>query len=247
MFELKILAATLFCPVFAESFRLGHWGGTDAKLEDRISTDYNGEGQDVPVYVFLQKFPLLDTNGSLFHTEVLVCPKSEFDDEDHAMLSSVLSKLNDFVAMEESWWSDKVGNCVELGYGGNECTTACCSVPHTDLQKQYPMNARASMIGNADVTQKSVYLYGEGSFDGNAAYHALCDHKCWSTWAGTDYNIITNNCNTFTSTVLSCVYGLSEKKPNLGISDLVNVKCKNQCKAAEESAPADEEIARMLI
>jgi len=56
----------------------------------------------------------------------------------------------------------------------------------------------------------------------------LCDAshpKCWSDWAGTDYNPLTNNCNTFTSTILACIFGLSENKPNLGPSDMVTVTC----------------------
>merc|ERR1712066_164974 len=73
------------------------------------------------------------------------------------------------------------------------------------------------------VNTKRVYIYGTGAFDGNTAFHYACDHKCWSNWAGTNYNPITNNCNTFTSTILSMVYGLSQKKPHLGISDLVTV------------------------
>jgi len=69
-----------------------------------------------------------------------------------------------------------------------------------------------------------LYIYGTGAFDGNTAWHDTCDKKCWSNWKGTDYNPLTNNCNTFTSTVLKLVYGLSDKKPHLGPSDLVNVK-----------------------
>merc|ERR1712110_1151154 len=73
---------------------------------------------------------------------------------------------------------------------------------------------------------KQVFLYGTGSFDGNQAFDDACNtkyHKCWSNWAGIDYNPLWNNCNTFTSTVLYMVYGLSQKKPHLTISDLVTV------------------------
>jgi hypothetical protein len=70
---------------------------------------------------------------------------------------------------------------------------------------------------------KALFVYGTSFFDGNVAFHHACDSKCWSNWKGTDYSILGNNCNTFTSTVLSCVYGLSQKKPHLGVSDLVTV------------------------
>ena len=52
--------------------------------------------------------------------------------------------------------------------------------------------------------------------------------KCVSNWSGQDYNPFTNNCNTFTSTVLKCVYGLSDAKPHLGVSDLRNVDCPSE-------------------
>jgi len=79
--------------------------------------------------------------------------------------------------------------------------------------------------------KKAMFIYGMGTFDGDQAYHYTCDSKCWSNWAGTDYNVLKNNCNTFTSTVLSCVYGLSQKKPHLGISDMVTVS--GHCPASE--------------
>merc|ERR1712050_115591 len=96
------------------------------------------------------------------------------------------------------------------------------------------MGDRRAVIGNADGKQKTLFIYGTGAFDGNTAWHDACDKKCWSNWAGTDYNPLTNNCNTFTSTILSCVYGLSQKKPHLGPSDLVTVK--GHCPSAEKAA-----------
>merc|ERR1712238_320431 len=99
------------------------------------------------------------------------------------------------------------------------CSKECCSVGKNDM----PLNKRQAVITNADVSKKSLFVYGTGSFDGNVAYHHTCDKKCWSNWAGTDYSVLKNNCNTFTSTVLSLVYGLSQEKPHLGISDRVTV------------------------
>ena len=178
------------------------------------------------VYVFLQRFPLQNSGGLFFHTEVLVCPRENFSIQDQMALDDSVASLIDFVEVEESWWSTRTSNCVELGYGGSSCTQECCSVPHGPDQVKYPLNARRAMINNVDLENKSVYLYGIGDFDGEVAYQAVCDHKCWSGWSGTDYNPFTNNCNTFTSTVLSCVYRLSEKKPHLGPSDIVSVKCR---------------------
>eukprot|EP00746_Dinoflagellata_sp_MGD_P002768 gnl/MRDRNA2_/MRDRNA2_105414_c0_seq1.p1 gnl/MRDRNA2_/MRDRNA2_105414_c0~~gnl/MRDRNA2_/MRDRNA2_105414_c0_seq1.p1 ORF type:complete len:241 (+),score=41.39 gnl/MRDRNA2_/MRDRNA2_105414_c0_seq1:90-812(+) len=174
-------------------------------------------------FVFLQKFPLGGVN-LFFHTEVLVCPRAGFSKEDQDTLDAKIKGMTDFTEIDESWWTSRTANCVELGYGGAPCGKECCGVPHGDDQTSYPLNARRAVIGNADTKQKSLYIYGTGAFDGDVAFHDTCDKTCWSNWAGLDYNPLTNNCNTFTSTVLFCVYGLSQKKPSLGPSDMVTVK-----------------------
>ena len=176
-------------------------------------------------YVFLQKFPLEDTDDLLWHTEVLVCPREGFAPDDQAYLDAKIQSLSDFVAIDESWWQDKTASCTELGYGGSSCTDRCCAVPHGFDESNFPLNEHRAVISNAKVEEKYLYLFGTGRLEGDDTYHATCDAKCWSNWAGTDYNPLTNNCNTFTSTVLHCVFGLSEKKPDLGVSDLVNVDC----------------------
>ena len=47
----------------------------------------------------------------------------------------------------------------------------------------------------------------------------------------TNSNPLTNNCNTFTSAVLKCVYGFSDAKPHLGVSDLRTVTCPTETTA----------------
>jgi hypothetical protein len=175
-------------------------------------------------FVFLQKFPLGGVN-LFFHTEVLVCPRDGFSTDDQKFLDTKVANIGNsgFLQIGDSWWTARNASCVELGYGGADCEQECCGVPHGDGQQHYQLKERRAVIGNADGSQKTLYIYGTGKFDGNTAWHNACDKKCWSNWAGTDYNPLTNNCNTFTSTILSCVYGLSEKKPKLGPSDLVTV------------------------
>jgi hypothetical protein len=184
-------------------------------------------------FVFLQKFPLGGVN-LFFHTEVLVCPREGFSADDQKFLDGKIGGIGNagFVQIDNSWWTTKTANCVELGYGGAMCETPCCGVPHGSDQTNYQLKSRRAVIGNADGTQKSLYIYGTGDFDGNVAWHDACDKKCWSTWKGTDYNPLSNNCNTFTSTILAMVYGLSEKKPHLGPSDLVTVH--GHCPASKE-------------
>jgi len=198
-------------------------------------------GKDLS-YVFLQRFPLQGT--PFFHTEVLVCSKDQFSISDQSTLDDYVASLTKtekghqfldkekhvpFVEIDESWWTKRESTCTELGYGSAPCKRKCCGVPHGEDQRLYSFNARKSMITNADTSQKALFLYGMGDFSGNAAYDDICDSshdKCWSNWSGFDYKLLKNNCNTFTSTVLSCVYGLSEEKPDLGVSDLVTVDCK---------------------
>lgn len=178
-------------------------------------------------YVFLQRFPL--QGSPFFHTEVVVCPRASFDGTDQTTLDGHVAAIKDdgFVEIEQAWWQDKTNPCVELGYGGALCMRQCCAVPHGKDQKEtYALNTRRAVISNADLTKKELFLYGTGPFSGEVAYRTVCGAKtCHSNWKGTDYRVLKNNCNTFTSTVLSCVYGLSEKKPHLGVSDLVTVQC----------------------
>ena len=192
-----------------------------------LSTVMHARASD-SAYIFLQKFPLENTWDSLFHTEVVACPKSQFSEEDRMFLDDAISNLSDYMKISDEWWKSKGDvTCTEFGYGGSDCSDRCCSVPHGESTMHYAMNARKAVIANADVRKKTMYLYGQSSLSAEEAYHYLClsSQSCWSNWAGTDYNALNNNCNTFTSTVLHCVYGLSEKKPNLGPSDMVTVTC----------------------
>jgi len=191
-----------------------------------LGTSAAVRGNSSDYFVFLQKFPLQGVIELFYHTEILVCPRSEFSADDQGKLDGQIKGMTDFAEVEESWWASKTASCVELGYGGDFCRKECCSVG----KQLMPLNKRQAVIGNADVSKKALFVYGTGAFDGETAFHDTCDKKCWSKWAGTDYNILRNNCNTFTSTVLSCVYGLSQKKPHLGISDTVTVSGK--CPAA---------------
>ena len=206
---------------------LRHQGIEPPKLQTRSSDE--GAAAAViaaPVsYVFLQKFPLEGTDDLLWHTEVLVCPREGFAPDEQEYLDQMIESLTDFVEIDESWWQDKTASCTELGYGGDDCTDRCCAVPHGAEEREFPLNEHRAVIGNAKVEEKYLYLYGIGALEGDQTWHATCDEKCWPNWAGTDYNPLTNNCNTFASTVLHCVFGLSEKKPDLGVSDCPPASC----------------------
>ena len=195
------------------------------QVDDTGVWDFTSEKGDF--FVFLQKFPLWPID-IFYHTEVVVCNKDKFSTEQIKLLDAKIAGMKDFAEIDKPVWKDWSMPRVELGYGASFCDTACCSVPHGADQLDYPLNAKRAVIMNAETKKKQIYIYGSSDISGDKAYHDVCDHKCWSDWKGTDYNLILNNCNTFTSTVLSCVYGLSEKKPDLNVSDMIDVTCRNK-------------------
>ncbi|KAL7453055.1 hypothetical protein ACHAWC_004745 [Mediolabrus comicus] len=227
------------------SYELLDTTGPLSRLKAANSKSDNGDSY----FVFLQKFPLENTWGLLFHTEVVVCNRHAFDEDFITLLDSLAEKLSPsadekvpFVQVpEEQWIKQSESKCVELGYGGGPCTTPCCGSPHRNENTNYALNSRQAVISNAVGEEKQLFLYGKkDGISGMDAYRAVCQNKrnmmavidggdklpkCVSNWSGEDYNPITNNCNTYTSTVLKCVYGLSDQKPNLGVSDMVRVTC----------------------
>jgi hypothetical protein len=224
---------------------------TTGPLSRLNAANSNSDNGDSSYFVFLQKFPLDNTWGLLFHTEVVVCPRNTFDDDFITALDSLAEKLSSsadekvpFVQVpEEQWIKQSESKCVELGYGGGPCTTPCCGSPHRNENTNYALNSRQAVISNAVGEEKQLFLYGKkDGISGSDAYRAVCHGhnksntitaidggdklpKCVSNWSGEDYNPITNNCNTYTSAVLKCVYGLSDQKPDLGVSDMVRVTC----------------------
>jgi hypothetical protein len=216
-----------------------------------LPANSKSDNGDSSYFVFLQKFPLENTWGLLFHTEVVVCPRNTFDDDFITALDSLAEKLSPsadekvpFVQVpEEQWIKQSESTCVELGYGGGPCTTPCCGSPHGNENTNYALNSRQAVISNAVSEEKQLFLYGKkDGISGSDAYRAVCHGhnnnnmmgaidggdklpKCVSNWSGEDYNPVTNNCNTYTSAVLKCVYGLSDQKPDLGVSDMVRVTC----------------------
>jgi len=231
--------AASFCMFLAIS-GLASLGATgQLKPEYDVTPHAESTGNSGSNFVFLRVYPLC-RNGLLpdsgvfcdipdlfYHSEVLVCPRAGFSQEEQDMLDSTIKGMSDFAEVHFLGYS--TANCVELGYAGSDwhfygCTEACCAVPHTEWETEFPLNAYRAVIPNVNFAERRLYIYGTGGFDGDVAYHHTCDQKCWSNWSGTDYHLITNNGNTFTSTVLFMVYGLSQQKPNLGPSDLITVR-----------------------
>jgi len=145
----------------------------------------------------------------IFHTEVIVCPRETFaaDTEFLGLLDGLVqntlspsrfveSGVNDddttklpFAAIEkEQWMRQSVAGCVQLGYGGFNCSSPCCGSPHKQENRNYALNSHQAVIGNAMGDYKELFFYGmsgtstpNGSesggvsgISGDDAYKAVC-------------------------------------------------------------------------
>lgn len=210
-------------------------------LQNSFKMLFHTEVVVCPRHAFANDAHFLESLDAL----VLELPPSSFDD---IMINKKAKKQIDFAVVAKNQWSAQSDrSCVQLGYGGKYvwssvdnayefCRTACCGSPHTYENTHYSLNSQEAVIKNAIGQEKEVYLYGVSSMSGEDAYRAVCHGHmnaveedelpvCISDWTGAEYNALTNNCNTYTSTVLKCVYGMSDSKPDLGVSDMVKVKC----------------------
>ena len=210
-------------------------------LQNSFKMIFHTEVVVCPREAFSNDAHFLETLDAL----ILELPPSSFED---IIINKKSKKQIHFAAVAKNQWKAQSDpTCVQLGYGGNTvwssvhnayefCRTACCGSPHRSGNTNYALSSKDAVITNAMGEDKEVYLYGKSTMSGEDAYMAVCHGHvnaveedklpvCVSNWAGTDYNALTNNCNTFTSTVLKCVYGMSDSKPDLGVSDMVNVSC----------------------
>lgn len=256
-----IISAVVCLGVFGRHTFRGEIVISSSSSSQTLLRSARSDGSSSSYFVFLQKFPLEDTWEMLFHTEVVVCRRDTFDSDFLTTLDDLAKTISTtpsdtdakapFVQVPEGQWvKQSTAKCVQLGYGGSDCSATCCGSPHGQENTNYALNSRDAVIGNAMGEKKELFLYGisgdssknsdkEGGISGIDAYRAICPATskesmklptCVSKWTGVDYNPITNNCNKFTSAILKCVYGLSDKKPNLGVSDMITVACPMETK-----------------
>ena len=213
-------------------------------LESSFKMLFHTEVIVCPREIFEGDAQFLSLLDSLVYTTL--SPSRFVDDNKNIVVDDDATK-SPFVEIEKEQWSKQsVAGCTQLGYGGANCGSSCCGSPHRLENRNYALNSNQAVISNAMGEYKELYFYGlsGGSttdekvvgISGDDAYKAVChghmnaiemgsQPKCQSNWAGRDYNPLTNNCNTFTSSVLKCVYGFSDAKPQLGMSDMVTVSC----------------------
>ena len=95
-----------------------------------------------------------------------------------------------FAAIEkEQWMKQSVAGCVQLGYGGANCSSPCCGSPHKQENRNYALNSHQAVIGNAMGDYKELFFYGMSGttstpnesesggvsgISGDDAYKAVC-------------------------------------------------------------------------
>lgn len=189
-------------------------------------------------YVFVQRFPMARSRlvprwirrlFPFYHTDILVAARSSFSANDQKYLDSQIEGMKDFTKIEDSWWQDKTTNVSQIGYGYGECVGRACNVRKVEM----PLNNRSSVVLGLDVSKKAIFLYGSAEMNADEAVKALCDpdvttDEIWSNWDHEDFHIYKNNCNTFTSTMLQNIFGLSQAHPledirKIGFFDMTDV------------------------
>lgn len=190
-------------------------------VRGRLDATFIAAEEEGDYDVFLQVFRLRNTSwllGGLYHSEVLVCPRMPAGSG--GWRRKLAGEPAPFLAVDERLWDSSTVECMELAYGGNSDRAPCSGV----MLRNQSLSARKALISNVEQGIVWKYWYGTGTQSGEEALQRFCG-SCGKSWAGLRYRLLSHNCNTFTSSILHCVYGLSQKKPGLGISDLVNVDC----------------------
>jgi hypothetical protein len=182
-------------------------------------------------YVFVQRFPMARSRlvprwirqlFPFYHTDILLSPRSSFSVDDQQYLDAQISGMTNFAKIEDSWWQTKTTSAAQIGYGYGECSARCCNVKKVEM----PLNNRSSVVAGLDLSQKSIFVYGTTEKNADGALHALCNPEntrddIWSNWDHEDFHIYKNNCNTFTSTMLQNIFGLSQEHPLVAFEDEV--------------------------
>merc|ERR1711870_83080 len=82
----------------------------EPEFENAVSDITSNYASNSSHFVFLQKFPLIPA-VVFFHTEVLVCPRTEFSPEDQKFLDDEIGATSDFAEIDKSWWSSRTAKC----------------------------------------------------------------------------------------------------------------------------------------
>jgi len=176
-------------------------------------------------YVLLEVFRLRYTRlifGGFYHSQMAICPKSHFSAEERRVLDGLqLDPSKGFAEVPPTLWRRSPASCFKLSFGGIADNSRCSGISAV----RQALRLDSALIPNVEPGVAWKYLYGDGPFSGPQTARRICMTSCGDQWSGGKYNLVTRNCNTFTSTVLQCVYGLSQEKPGLGVSDLWRVGC----------------------
>lgn len=124
----------------------------------------------------------------------------------------------DYTEIPATWWTSQKhrGSCYSFAYGAGDDEwdeeDSACSGVHDEYHKLYGTDA---LIPNTGANVRK-YLYGSSDLSGPDARQNVCKGTCGKKWKAGKYSGLFHNCNTFTSTVLKCAYGFSQRKAALG-------------------------------
>jgi len=177
------------------------------------------------VFVFLEIFRMTYTRwiwGGLYHSHLLVCSESAFNETERDDLRKLSLEPNGFAELPEHWWNQTTAMCEVMSYRIGDKTAPCSGV----FYWKQPLKKRDARMWNALPETVKKYYYGTGNLSALGARWRICDPSCEENWAGSDYNLRVHNCNTFAISVLHCVYGLSQETKGIGISNWARANCK---------------------
>jgi len=149
-----------------------------------------------------------EASGALYHSEVLICPRSDFDDEAQRFLEQTIDTMWNYEELKKEWWQQATEvMCQTLSYGSRGISWF----------KQRLSEAKSG-ISNADLEQVEKFIYGTSDRSASDAKDIVTADSCHDYWTGKEYHPVSRNCNYFSKAVLDCGFGLSQSLPNLGIS-----------------------------
>jgi len=155
-------------------------------------------------FVFLHQFRVVGV-GQAVRTEAVFCSRLEFSEEDQKVLDDMIFGMTDFQPVKSSWWSTWIAQCFELGQTDASCSNHCCDVSPEGPRMIHSGNESSGLrkVGRGWTT--ALYIYGSGDFNVDALRKNTCGNRCWSNWAGAEYDMLKHSCGAFTSMVLNMV------------------------------------------
>mmetsp|Transcript_57186 Transcript_57186/g.133321 ORF Transcript_57186/g.133321 Transcript_57186/m.133321 type:complete len:220 (-) Transcript_57186:247-906(-) len=138
------------------------WFGTDPlpEINDWPAQAVIAKAMRKRVFVFLEVFRLKNSRwvlGGVYHSHLLICNRSAFDEEDTQYLGNLPLESGDFAELPEPWWSKRTTECEALSYRNSDNEATCSGVKHW----RQSLHKRDAKMWNALGETVKKYYYGE--------------------------------------------------------------------------------------